>query len=354
MCRPSALRSWRASVRSIGLMLFLAFGAVSIAAASVREGKLEPGAVPGPVNVRGARLVMAASAVLVLGTIYLGREWWGSEARNYQGFINFGKPPKALASFQPGRRLVLRAQGQDPNWSKWVKPEKFIPDHGHLMHLFLLRLPGMERLWHLHPERIEKGDFAEDLPSMPGGRYQIFADVVDDGGFPWTLVGEIDLPAIAGRPLAGDDSEASAAPISAGALDSTVAELPDGGRMVWERDAAPLKANVPTSYRFRVEDREARSRYGTLHGHGWARRVCALRFLGLRPCSSRGFGVDGRTGTGPGQHPWKSAHARSEHPSPSRHGHALYRSATGGVVPLRLPATRRLSHLRPGEARRPD
>ncbi len=59
-----------------------------------------------------------------------------------------------------------------------------IPDHNHLMHLFLIELPGMNRMWHLHPTLLEGGAFADDLPEMPAGHYQVFADVVDARGFP--------------------------------------------------------------------------------------------------------------------------------------------------------------------------
>jgi hypothetical protein len=236
-------------------MLFLAVGAVSIVAASVREGKLEPGAAPDPGTLRRARMVTGFTSVLVLAVICLGKMWWDSEAASYDRRINFFKPPRALATLSPNGRLVLRAQGEDPDWSKWNKPEEFIPDHNHLMHLFLIRVPGMDRMWHLHPQRVEGGAFAQDLPTMPAGHYQIFADVVDKYGLPWTLVGQVDLPEVLGKALAGDDSEGSGPPISSAAKNLTVVELGDGGRMVWERDPAPLKANVPMSFRFRVEDR---------------------------------------------------------------------------------------------------
>ena len=46
----------------------------------------------------------------------------------------------------------------------------------------------------------------DTLPSIEPGHYTVFADIVDQTGFPWTLVGSIDLPAINGTPLSGDDS----------------------------------------------------------------------------------------------------------------------------------------------------
>ena len=120
------------------------------------------------------------------------------------------------------------------------------------MHLFLVRTPGLDRMWHLHPA-VKGGAFDDDLPSVDAGHYKVFADVVDKSGFPWTLVGTIDLPAISGHALSGDDSEGSAPPIQA-AANSNVSTLVDGTRVIWDRDATPLKPNVPMFLKFEVQD----------------------------------------------------------------------------------------------------
>jgi hypothetical protein len=109
----------------------------------------------------------------------------------------------------------------------------------------------MDHMWHLHPERVPGGEFVLDLPSMPAGKYQLFADVVDRRGFPWTLVGEIDLPQICGRALSGDDSSWFGAPLSAGA-DTSVAQLADGGSITWTRPPGTLAADAPMDFTFTV------------------------------------------------------------------------------------------------------
>jgi hypothetical protein len=134
--------------------------------------------------------------------------------------------------------------------------DEVISDHGHFMHLFLIRVPGMEKMWHLHPDRIEGGAFAVRLPAMPAGQYQVFADIVDKNGFPWTLVGNLELPRIIGTATQGDDSDWEGARLAIPLSESTVALLSDGARVVWERDAGPLKANVPASFKFRVEEKD--------------------------------------------------------------------------------------------------
>jgi hypothetical protein len=240
------------------LMVFLAVGLVFIAGAAVREGNLKPGETPTPSRARRARMVMAITAVLVVGILYLGRAWWNADAGNYERGVKFFKPPIAETKLENGNRLVIRAKGQDAEWSKNVKMEDVIADHNHLMHLFLIGAPGLEKMWHLHPERMADGAFAEDLPSMPAGQYEIFADVVDKDGFPWTLVGNVDLPEIQGKALAGDDSAWSSANEAVGAVNLNVSQLADGGRIVWQRGSGPLKANTPMNFKFSVGDKDGK------------------------------------------------------------------------------------------------
>jgi hypothetical protein len=247
--------------RSLGsllgfLMVFLAVGLVFIAGAASREGNLEPGETPSVAKTRRARMVMAITSVVVLGILFLGKAWWGAEATNYKRGVNFFKPPEAETQLENTNRLVIRAKGQDPSWSKEVEMKDVIPDHNHLMHLFLISTPGMDRLWHLHPERAEDGAFVEDLPSMPAGHYKVFADIVDQAGFPWTLVGRIDLPEISGKALAGDDSSWTGTPLAAEGNKASVAQLADGGRIVWEKGTTPLAANAAMVFKFEVEDKD--------------------------------------------------------------------------------------------------
>lgn len=237
------------------LMLFLAVGLVFIAGAASREGSLEPGEVASPARNRRARIVMAVTVIFVFALLFMGNAWWGAEAKNYSRVINYFRPPLAETQLDNGNRLVIRAKGQDPEWAQSVKIADVIPDHNHLMHLFLVSTPGMERIWHLHPERT--GDaFSEDLPSMPAGHYQVFADIVDKNGFPWTLVGQVDLPQVNGTALTGDDSAWSGAPLSASAKDSATARLGDGGSLVWEKPNAAITANTALDLKFRVLDKD--------------------------------------------------------------------------------------------------
>ncbi len=245
------------------LLLLLAIGIISIVGAGTRECSLDPGKTPEPSNRRRARMVMALTAIAVAAILYLGNNWWGVEARHYQRDVNFFKPPAAETTLQDGNRLIIRAKARDeklPRFSSFEglapRMDGLVPDHGHLMHLFLISLPGMDHMFHLHPDRIEGCAFAENLPAMPAGRYQVFADIVDQNGFPWTLIGNVDLPQIVGMPLAGDDSSWTGAPFASAADDSAVSKLADGGQMVWKRAAGPLKSGAAMNFRFDVQDKD--------------------------------------------------------------------------------------------------
>jgi len=237
-------------------LLFLTVGLVLITGAVVRESSVPPGETPQPSRARRAQIVMLIVTFVVGVIVWGSSHWWRAEASSYRHNVDWFKPPLAGTTLQNGNRLVIHAIGRDPQWAEQVKMEEVISDHGHLMHLFLIRAPEMDHMWHLHPERIAGGAFAESLPAMPAGQYQVFADVVDKTGYPWTLVGKIQLPQINGQAPAGDDSGWSGAGLPHPGSDTDTAQLADGARMIWERSNVPLEPNVASSFKFRVEEKD--------------------------------------------------------------------------------------------------
>ena len=237
------------------LMLLLVVGAVSIVGAAVGEAKLDPGAQLAGPQRRHARIVMIVAAVLAIVVVYLGNLWWKADARYHDRWVRTFQPQAIQAVFESGGQLDLRlpAFGSVRGRGARTMVQEIIPDHGHLMHLFLIREPQMDRMFHLHPQR-NGSDFTLQLPDMPAGQYHIFADVVDSSGFPWTFVGDIHLPQVNGGTMSGDDSEGATTPLAAVETESDTFVLPDHNRIVWERDASALRAGAPESFRFRMED----------------------------------------------------------------------------------------------------
>jgi hypothetical protein len=236
-----------------GLMLALAIGLVSIAGAAAREGVLAPAVIPSTRNLNHGRIAMIVAAVFVVSILALGNWWWNAKAADLKQSTLYNAP-RLDVSLHTGQ-LMLRME--EDFWHQTRKDQwsmSLIPDHGHLMHLFLLRVPAMDRFYHLHPEQINDGSFTATLPAVSAGRYKIFADIVRGTGFPETMVSEINLPDLTGQPLSGDDSEANTSAFETAAQTSVISELADGSRMFWQQDGPPLKAGQVSWLRFRIED----------------------------------------------------------------------------------------------------
>ena len=153
------------------LMLFLAVGVVFIVGAIVREGNLEGGEIPSDARNRRARRAMVGTAVLVTLLLFLGKAWWGVDAADFQRRVDFFKPPAAALKLVDGRHLEIRVDRADNRVERaefrspaYLRLSDVIPDHGHLMHLFLLRVPELDAMWHLHPDPIAGDAFALELP----------------------------------------------------------------------------------------------------------------------------------------------------------------------------------------------
>jgi hypothetical protein len=232
----------------VPLALVLCFGLVSIAGAAVRDAMLDPGKQPDPARVRRSRMVMLATSVLVAVALWLGNSWWNSEAGFYSRIIF--KPLQLKTTVEGGSLLVL--QLEDPGWLN-RRTDDLLPDHNHLMHLYVIRMPEMDLVWHLHPER--SGDrFEQRLPAMPAGRYALYGDVVHANGLAETASGEIELPPTAGLPLTGDDAAGTGPAVAHADYTRTVSPLARGYRMVWVRGEGKLRSRQPYEFRFRLED----------------------------------------------------------------------------------------------------
>ncbi len=186
------------------LALVLVIGTISIVGAAVREAQLEPGSEPSRPRQDRARFAAGLTSALVLSALYFGNLWWKAEASAYDRYIY--KPLDMKATLAGGNRLELHLS--DPGWLRSRALDDFIPDHSHLMHLFAVRLPALDEIWHLHPERRDTGLFVHQLPDMPAGRYQLYGDVVHANGLPETMSAELEVSSAItnGRPLSGDDS----------------------------------------------------------------------------------------------------------------------------------------------------
>jgi hypothetical protein len=75
------------------------------------------------------------------------------------------------------------------------------------------------------------------------------------------------------------------------AADSTTSSLPDGGRILWQRPAGILKANVPLEFTFAVQDKDGRPAqdmepYMGMAGHAEFVRSDLSMFAHVHPAGS--------------------------------------------------------------------
>ncbi len=247
---------------AIGLTLMAALAA--IAGATVREAKLDGSQVPGVLQERKGRIAMAVGFVVIGAVLWTGKLWWDGEADVYKGRVF--KPLNMQASLEDGSQLVLDLS--EPGWMQPLpagqvarqnrvmfvrKMDDLTIDHNHLMHLYAIREPGMDVVYHLHPDQAQPEEFRDALPPMPPGTYKLYADIVHENGLPETLTASLDLPhgISSGRPLSGDDAQVAATPIQTGMLGDTFA-LPDGYRMRWIHDGETIHARQGAEFQFEL------------------------------------------------------------------------------------------------------
>ncbi|HET9947688.1 MAG TPA: hypothetical protein VFQ22_02065, partial [Longimicrobiales bacterium] len=244
----------------IGAGVFLFVGAITIFGAAVRESVVEPGAAPPPGRRRAALVAMGAGAVVIAALLWGGWSWWGAVDRAYRaGIFRPLETAAAVDGAEGAPRLTLRIV--DPSWRgrSWTP---LIPDHGKLMHMFLVAEDGLAAFAHLHPAPVDSSAFATALPPLPAGGYRLYADIVHEDGFAETLVDTVALAAAspaadaaasggAGGALDPDDSWAALPPHGAAAGSSYT--LPSGRRMAWV-SGRDLRADEEASLAFRVTE----------------------------------------------------------------------------------------------------
>jgi hypothetical protein len=235
------------------LGIVLVAGIAGIVAAAVGQSRLNPGIAPGPSAGRRAwaagLVTLGISAVLVYG----GYKWWDLEATSYASDLYH---PLSLTPELSGNTLDLKIGRHDTDamhTSRARTNDDLLPDHGHVMHLYAIREPGMDAAFHLHPAVVSTGHLRMTLPSMPPGTYRLYADIVHANGFPETLTADLVVPAdLPPAPLAAEDASAAPPALSQGELGAAY-KMPDGYSMIWDRPQ-DLSANTAYAFRFRLID----------------------------------------------------------------------------------------------------
>jgi hypothetical protein len=239
--------------RGLGLVLaalgtFLAIGMVTIVGAGTREATLAPGQEPDRAALmrgRRARWIAAGTIVLILAG---GRAWWRVEQRSYAAAL-FRPERASVTERDEGYSRTLRlAIDPDVVSARWWTP--FVPDHGKLMHLFLVRADNLDAFAHLHPVATDSITFVASLPPLPAGGYHVFADVVHESGFAETIVESLTLGPRVRSSTPSDPDDA----VYEGSAHGSSARLGGGAIMVWLGASAPHVTGADAALRFAVRD----------------------------------------------------------------------------------------------------
>ena len=238
--------------------LFLFVGMLTIVGAAVRESVLPPGESPDPRRRRRARWATAATvpalALLLLG----GNAWWDAEDRAYRRRLY--RPPGTTTTLDAGATGLLLRLAVDSTWLLGRQRGPLIPDHGKMMHLFLVRGEAPAALAHLHPAARDSVTFETAVPPVPAGRYFLYADVVHESGFTQTLTDTVDVPPSGPRwqSTDPDDSWWMGGPDEQGGQRATGNALADGSVMTWKHGDQPLVAGKDATLEFEVTGPDGR------------------------------------------------------------------------------------------------
>jgi len=274
---------------ALGILLFLL--AVAIVGAAACESVLTPGSLPTLRRLWAGRAAIGLAAVALTLALVGGRAWWNSKDRDYRN-NRMHKPVECAADVrvEDGQRIAQLTILTNEIRASW---SGLVPDHGKLMHVFMVREPALDVLAHVHPVRRTHWKFEAVLPPLPAGDYRLYADVTHETGFSQTLTALARVPAA----LFAEDSSGTG--LSADPDDSWFVGEPaagqaefalGGGRaMKWERKE-PIVAGRATSLRFTVLEKDGSlarlEPYLSMLGHAAIRRDDGAVFTHLHPAGS--------------------------------------------------------------------
>jgi len=235
------------------LAALLVAGLITIVRASSGESLVPPGEELTPAQRKRANVITAVAVPILALALFGGARWWNSVDADYQNTMFH--PPVATAvitgdSIHRTMKLVLSDTA--PFRSIFVP---VAPDHGKMMHLFLVGGQNMDVFAHLHPVERDSLVFVGEVPWLPAGPYRLFADIMLDNGLTLTATETVNLPAMIGT-VAPSDSDDSWASTSAVALGATGASAPLGGgyTLTTSTSSESIGARSPIDLAFTVRD----------------------------------------------------------------------------------------------------
>lgn len=300
---------------AMGLLLVVML--ITIIGASNADGITAPNQ-PVPKTLGRRRLVGMGVGLVIVTLILAGwRTWWTSTEEEYRT-VQLYRPMPIQTSVQIAnaqRQLTIQFDTTGFGNKRQLRRmlSYMLPDHGKLMHAFLVRTPGLDAFAHLHPNRRDTLHYETSLPvGLPGGKYLLYADVVYRSGFTETLTDTVDVPfikisaeaAAAAKPSDPDDSWLVTEPMGVKAnavnvphLDNDMVvcgkpgattKLEDGTSMIWmDKPAGALEVGKLYNLKFAVADASGKAvtlePYLGMGGHAAILRSDGTVYIHLHP-----------------------------------------------------------------------
>jgi hypothetical protein len=277
----------------IGLGVLLFSLAVTVVTAGVRESVLNPGTEPSSLRRWLGRAAGAGAVVMLALAIYGGRAWWNAEDRDYRN-NKMHQPVECdvKVRIEDGQRIAQLTVLTNEARGSWPG---LVPDHGKLMHVFMMREPQLDVLAHLHPIRRNHRLFEVALPPLPAGNYRLYADVTHETGLSQTLTAMTTVPELVGAQkteagmIADADDSWHVSPPSGPASKRFESDLGDGRVMKWDGAQLPVVGREAT-LRFTIHEPDGSlaklDAYMGMLGHAAIRRDDGAVFTHLHPAGS--------------------------------------------------------------------
>ncbi len=276
--------------------LFLLIGAITIVASAARESVLDPGQEPDAKRRKISRIAASVATVFLATILFGGWTWWNSEENNYKGSL-FKPLTATAATLKNADGLSVTMSIAESSWIKrrdsvWLRARgrstfsPLIPDHGKLMHLFVIGGPENVAFAHLHPVTADSVTFSSLLPALPPGHYRAFGDIVHESGFSQTLSSSFEVPAGVDQSARLTDPD-DAMLVRPAANGITEVKLEDGSTLKWQTASTDRKSGVEAGLRFSVLGADGKpvavQPYMGMAGHAVVMREDGAVFVHLHP-----------------------------------------------------------------------
>ncbi|MDF7820128.1 hypothetical protein P1X15_21090 [Runella sp. MFBS21] len=288
----------------LGILLVVIL--VTAIGASASDGLLRAGNQLTPQQRKTRWLHMGIATVSCLAILYGGSSWWNSWSDDYRQYMYKPLEGKSSVINQNNERvfqLKIDTLSLLQSRQRRTSLSFLVPDHGKLMHLFLVRQHTLDAFAHLHPERRDTTTFEAYLPKLPAGKYLVYADIVQRSGFTETITDTVDIPAFYGKGQLKTDPEDTyvvSDPLNRPKqipMDENVVicgkpgsktKLQDGSTVVWEgKSDMAFEAGKPYQLAFEVFDPNGNPAllepYLGMNGHAAIVRADGSVYIHLHP-----------------------------------------------------------------------